>query len=82
MDETRKFQFQLGNKSSVKEILTLVYHSLEEKGYNPINQIVGYLISGDPAYIPRHNQARSLIKSVDRDEIVEELVKAYLTPKQ
>lgn len=82
MDETRKFQFQLGNKSSVKQILTLVYQSLEEKGYNPINQIVGYLISGDPAYIPRHNQARSLIKSVDRDDIIEELVKSYLDSDQ
>jgi uncharacterized protein (UPF0297 family) len=62
--------------------LTLVYQSLEEKGYNPINQIVGYLISGDPAYIPRHNQARSLIKSVDRDDIIEELVKSYLDSDQ
>jgi uncharacterized protein (UPF0297 family) len=82
VDETRKFQFQLGNKSSVKQILTLVYHSLEEKGYNPINQIVGYLISGDPAYIPRHNHARALIKSVDRDDIIEELVKSYLDPDE
>lgn len=82
MDETRKFQFQLGNNSSVREILTLVYRSLEEKGYDPVNQIVGYLISGDPAYIPRHNHARALIKSIDRDDIMEELVKSYLRPEQ
>ena len=61
-------------------ILTLqdVYNALEEKGYNPINQIVGYLLSGDPAYIPRHNDARNLILKHERDEIIEELVKSYL----
>ena len=55
-----------------------VYNALEEKGYNPINQIVGYLLSGDPAYIPRHNDARNLILKHERDEIIEELVRAYL----
>jgi len=55
-----------------------VYQALEEKGYNPINQIVGYLLSGDPAYIPRHNDARSLIRKLERDELIEELVKSYL----
>ncbi len=56
-----------------------MYEALEEKGYNPINQIVGYLISGDPAYIPRLNDARNLIRRFERDEIVEELVKDYLS---
>ncbi len=55
-----------------------VYVALEEKGYNPVNQIVGYLLSGDPAYIPRHKDARSMIRRLERDEIIEELVKAYL----
>ena len=55
---------------------------LKEKGYNPINQIVGYLISGDPAYIPRHNNARALIRKVERDELIEELVKHYLKTHQ
>lgn len=55
-----------------------MYEALEEKGYNPINQIVGYLLSGDPAYIPRHKDARNLIRRHERDEIVEELVRTYL----
>lgn len=65
-------------EEDVKEILLTVYSSLEEKGYNPINQIVGYLLSGDPAYIPRHNDARALIRKIERDEIIEELVRSYL----
>lgn len=56
----------------------LVYNALQEKGYNPINQIVGYLLSGDPAYIPRHQDARNMIRKLERDEIIEELVKFYL----
>lgn len=64
---------------NVKEILRTVYSALEEKGYNPINQIVGYLLSGDPAYIPRHKDARTLIRKIERDEIIEELVKSYLS---
>ncbi|GKV68004.1 hypothetical protein NCCP2716_05020 [Sporosarcina sp. NCCP-2716] len=55
-----------------------VYESLEEKGYNPINQLVGYLLSGDPAYIPRHEDARNMIRKLERDEILEELVKFYI----
>ncbi|MBJ3773664.1 IreB family regulatory phosphoprotein, partial [Klebsiella pneumoniae] len=61
-----------------REVLLQVYDALEEKGYNPINQIVGYLISGDPAYIPRHNNARTLIRKLERDELIEELVRSYL----
>ncbi|MBM7569570.1 uncharacterized protein (UPF0297 family) [Aquibacillus albus] len=63
---------------SVKEVLLTVHEALREKGYNPINQIVGYLLSGDPAYIPRHNDARNLIRRIERDELIEELVKFYL----
>lgn len=59
-----------------------VFAALEEKGYNPINQIVGYLLSGDPAYIPRHNNARNLIRKIERDELIEELVKSYLKGQQ
>ncbi|HAA7373379.1 TPA_asm: hypothetical protein GHD12_02775, partial [Listeria monocytogenes] len=59
-------------------LMKQVYVALEEKGYNPVNQIVGYLLSGDPAYIPRHKDARSMIRRLERDEIIEELVKAYL----
>ena len=61
-----------------RHILTTVYQALEEKGYNPINQIVGYLLSGDQAYIPRLNDARNLIRAHERDEIIEELVRSYL----
>ena len=82
MDETRKFHFRGEIERSPKEILFLVYNTLKEKGYNPINQIVGYLISGDPAYIPRHNNARALIRKIERDELIEELVKHYLKTNQ
>ncbi|GAF39883.1 hypothetical protein JCM14202_1762 [Agrilactobacillus composti DSM 18527 = JCM 14202] len=67
---------------NVKQTLEAVYQALEEKGYNPINQIVGYLLSGDPAYIPRHNDARNLIRKHERDEIIEELVRNYLEKNQ
>ena len=62
----------------VNEVLFQVYGALQEKGYHPINQIVGYLLSGDPAYIPRHRDARNLIRKLERDEIIEELAKSYL----
>ena len=65
-------------KDDVKSVLTNVYNTLEERGYNPVNQIVGYLLSGDPAYIPRHNEARNQIRRIDRDDIMEELV-SYLS---
>ncbi|MCF6093993.1 IreB family regulatory phosphoprotein [Microaerobacter geothermalis] len=79
MDKTVKFNVK-GEwvDTSPKEVLFQVYQALEEKGYNPINQIVGYLLSGDPAYIPRHNNARTLIRRLERDELIEELVKSYL----
>lgn len=78
-DETMSFDFNDNNKKEVSETLAIVYQALEEKGYNPINQIVGYLLSGDPAYIPRYQDARNLIRRHERDEIMEELVKDYLS---
>ncbi|TCT27077.1 uncharacterized protein (UPF0297 family) [Melghiribacillus thermohalophilus] len=79
-DRTMKFNFsEEPYKHNVKEILLTVHQALQDKGYNPINQIVGYLLSGDPAYIPRHNGARNLIRKLERDELIEELVKFYLT---
>ncbi|MHC5248976.1 IreB family regulatory phosphoprotein [Enterococcus sp. HY326] len=77
-DETVRFDFDDNHKKAVSETLAIVYHALEEKGYNPINQIVGYLLSGDPAYIPRYRDARNLIRRHERDEIMEVLVKHYL----
>jgi len=78
MDQTRMFDLSELNELNVETILTQVYTALEDKGYNPVNQLVGYLISGDPAYISNHKEARSIIKKIDRDEIIEELVKSYL----
>nr|WP_194246857.1 IreB family regulatory phosphoprotein [Brevibacillus borstelensis] len=82
MDKTMKFTVPKENKSEeVRETLTEVYQALQEKGYNPITQIVGYLLSGDPAFIPRHNNARSLIGKIERDRIIEELVTVYLVDR-
>lgn len=78
-DETVRFDFDDNRKKEVSETLAIVYRSLEEKGYNPINQIVGYLLSGDPAYIPRYRDARNLIRHHERDEIMEVVVKDYLS---
>ncbi|MGO4936678.1 IreB family regulatory phosphoprotein [Fundicoccus sp. Sow4_H7] len=82
LDETILFKLDDLNKRSIRETLEIVYSALEEKGYDPINQIVGYLLSGDPAYIPRHKDARNLIRHHERDEIVEKLVEYYLTDKE
>ncbi|AIC93991.1 IreB family regulatory phosphoprotein [Shouchella lehensis] len=79
MDNTMQFNFNDDSfDKDVREVLLSVYNALEEKGYNPINQIVGYLLSGDPAYIPRHKDARTLIRKLERDELIETLVKSYL----
>ena len=75
---TIKFLVPDENSMEMKAILASVYHSLSEKGYNPINQIVGYLLSEDPTYITNHNNARSLICKLDRDELLQELVRHYL----
>ncbi|KGX93534.1 hypothetical protein N781_10905 [Pontibacillus halophilus JSM 076056 = DSM 19796] len=83
MDKTMKFNFsEEPFDQDVKEVLLSVHEALQEKGYNPINQIVGYLLSGDPAYIPRHKDARNLIRKMERDELIEELVKFYLDHQQ
>ena len=73
-----RFNFEIDGEQEVSQTLKTVYQSLEEKGYNPTNQIVGYLLSGDPAYIPRHNDSRNLIKRHERDEILEELITFYM----
>lgn len=79
MDEfTRKFDFSKEQDAETKRILLAVYRALEEKGYNPINQIVGYILSEDPTYITNHNQARTLIRKIDRDELLQILVRKYL----
>lgn len=79
--ETMMFSVDNEEKNAASEILTSVYQSLKEKGYNPINQLVGYLISGDPTYITNHNGARSKIRKLERDELLEELVTVYLKDK-
>ncbi len=78
MDYTRKFSISDEKGDEIKDILTSVYNSLQEKGYNPINQIVGYILSEDPTYITNYNNARSLIRKLDRDELLQELVRRYL----
>ena len=75
---TIKFTVPADTSEEMKQILTQVYRSLTEKGYNPINQIVGYILSEDPTYITHHNNARSLICKLDRDELLQELVRHYL----
>ena len=77
-DETVLFKFNEKDEKTVQETLTIVYDALNEKGYSSINQIVGYVLSGDPAYVPRYNNARNQIRKYERDEIVEELVRYYL----
>ena len=76
-ESTRRFS-AIDNKTEIKEILSSVYNSLMLKGYNPINQIVGYILSEDPTYITNYNNARSLICRLDRDELLQELVINYL----
>lgn len=75
---TQFFQVETGPQIQAKDILEIVYNALVEKGYNPVNQIVGYIMSGDPTYITSHNGARSLIMKMERDELVEEMLKTYI----
>ena len=77
-DETVSFYVEKAKNQKTKEILKSVYDALKEKGYNPINQIVGYILSGDPTYITSHNNARNLIREVERDELLEKMVKYYI----
>jgi len=78
MDFTRTFKLVEDRDDEIRCVLRTVYDSLQEKGYNPINQIVGYILSEDPTYITNYNNARALIRKLDRDELLQELVKSYL----
>ena len=78
-DKTMTFTVRDEKENEMKRILTTVYDALREKGYNPINQIVGYILSEDPTYITTHTNARALIRHVDRDELLQAMVKSYLT---
>ena len=78
LDNTQYFKIQSDQEIRVSEVLQLVYQAMTEKGYDPVNQIVGYIMSGDPTYIPSHKGARSLIMKVERDELVEELLRVYV----
>ena len=77
-DKTMTFSLGGDREREIREILQTVYNALTEKGYNPINQLVGYILSEDPTYITTHNNARSLIRKIDRDELLQVLVKSYL----
>ncbi len=78
ISNTQFFQVELGPQIQAKDILEIVYQALREKGYNPVSQMVGYIMSGDPTYITSHNGARSLIMKMERDELVEEMLKTYI----
>ncbi|MCQ2441000.1 MAG: IreB family regulatory phosphoprotein [Clostridia bacterium] len=78
-DKTMTFSIGDQTEQEIRKILTEVYDALKEKGYNPINQIVGYILSEDPTYITTHNNARNLIRRIDRDTLLQSLVKYYLT---
>ncbi|HBM81937.1 MAG: IreB family regulatory phosphoprotein [Clostridiales bacterium] len=80
-NETMKFDVEKERCNKAKDILISVYDSLKKKGYNPINQMVGYILSGDPTYITSFNNARNKIREVERDELLEELLRSYLKDK-
>ena len=77
-DKTMTFSLGQNREDDIKQIPTIVYDALKEKGYNPISQLVGYILSEDPTYITTHNNARSLIRRIDRDELLQVLLKSYL----
>ncbi len=77
-DKTMRFERNIEDITDAEYVLQRVFLALKEKGYNPVNQIVGYLLSGDPAYITSYKDARTMIRSIDRDEIIEELLKYYI----
>ena len=81
LGNTQYFKVKSGPELNVKDVLSTVYTAMAEKGYNPVNQIVGYIMSGDPTYITSYKGARSMIMKVERDEIVEELLRAYIRNK-
>ena len=82
MNDTIQFSIHAQQEDEMRQILRLVHQALDEKGYNPISQMVGYILSEDPTYITTHNNARSLIRRIDRDELLQALVKEYLTKKE
>lgn len=82
LENTQYFKIQSDQELKVGEVLRKVYQAMTEKGYDPVNQIVGYIMSGDPTYITSHKGARSLIMKVERDELVEELLKVYVEKKE
>ena len=77
-DKTMSFNFEKEKNTRIKEILKEVYEALVEKGYNPVNQIVGYILSGDPTYITSHKNARNKIRQIERDELLESMLKDYI----
>ena len=77
-DKTMSFNLEKEKNEKAKEVLKEVYQALVEKGYNPINQIVGYILSGDPTYITSHNDARNKIRKIERDELLEKMVRYYI----
>lgn len=79
LDKTMTFSLKDEKETEMKRILTTVYDALRQKGYNPVNQIVGYILSEDPTYITTHNNARSMIRHIDRDELLQAMVKSYLS---
>lgn len=78
LNNTAKFDYSMESVNGAREIISQVYQSLKEKGYNPNNQLIGYILSGDPTYITNHNNARSLIRKIERDELLEEILNVYL----
>ena len=78
LDKTMSFNFEKEKNARAKEVLKEVYEALVEKGYNPINQIVGYILSGDPTYITSHKNARNKIREIERDELLEKMVRYYI----
>ena len=80
-EPTRAFSIRDEKEYQIRQVLTEVYEALNEKGYNPVNQIVGYILSEDPPYITTYNNARSLIRKIDRDELLQTLVRSYLNAK-
>mgnify|MGYP000979480119 FL=1 len=78
VNNTAKFDYNMDSLNEAREIISQVYQSLKEKGYNPNNQLIGYILSGDPTYITNHNNARSLIRKIERDELLEEILNVYL----
>ena len=80
-DPTIKFKIRSNDSDEMKKLLKQIYAALESKGYNPVNQLVGYILSEDPTYITTHDNARSLIRRIDRDELLQEMLKVYLELK-